>query len=62
MASRHPATEAWDAWVQSGFGSEAIKAETLKAPADQQLYLINRLWHAFMAGHAAGSTKGKNDG
>lgn len=56
---RHPATEAWDAWIQSDKGNAAIKAETLKTPVDQQPYLINRLWWAFMAGHEAGSAQGK---
>ena len=47
------AERAWKLWQQSDEGKCCGKADTINIPREQQQYLINRLYRAFMAGFNA---------
>ncbi len=47
-------TDCWNKWRESEEGKSCGNVETLKAPKDQEQFLRNRLWRAFMAGCHAG--------
>lgn len=50
-----PAGETWKEWLQTDEGKGCANAATLGQNA--QPYLENRLWRAFVAGHAAGAQR-----
>ena len=47
-------TESYNQWSESDAGKAATNAETIGAPKENEQYLRNRLWKAYMAGHASG--------
>jgi hypothetical protein len=50
---KHPAVEAWEAWMKSDDGATCDDEDTLRVGRVMQPYLRNRLWIAFMAGFRA---------
>lgn len=50
-----PAGEAWHEWIQTDDAKGCANAATLGQNATP--YLENRLWRAFVAGHAAGAQR-----
>jgi hypothetical protein len=47
------AARAWNAWLASKDGQDCMGWRSMGLTEQQQQYLHNRLWHAFMAGVAA---------
>lgn len=43
-------SNAWEKWLQSEEGQDAIDGNTLELATQGNLYLMNRLWRAFQAG------------
>lgn len=48
---------AWEEWLQSEEGQDAIDGNTLELATQGNLYLMNRLWRAFQAGARSAQTK-----
>jgi D-lyxose ketol-isomerase len=50
-------SKAWQEWRDSPDGRKCLDDASLKLPPGQIDYLVNRLWHAFMAGAKAADTR-----